>query len=1188
MAVEAGAVYVPIRPSFRKFHSETKKESTQAGQSSAGAFAHAFHRKLTAAFQSLPEAKIDADSSDAQIEIQTLRKALEDLSHKTVGVDIDSGVALAEVKAIEEKLRQLQTDSADIQIQTDAAAALAQLTFVETKVRQLDGKEVHVKVKKTTDGMHSAFLQTSLLTTSIVALAPAALPVMAVVGAGAAGMAASFGAAGIAAGAFGVVAADQISRVTEVLDKMAKARERADKATTSKAREAALKEEKRLYDTLTPVQKKAAQQIQQLGDAWDRVSNKLAEPVFDAITPWIETAKKALPLLPDLVMPAADAIETLGEQAKRALTGPYWKTWVRDVGQEGGVALLGFGTAAGLAGQGLAELFRQWLPIGNEMIPGLVALAQRFNEWANSARATKGIQDFMAYVREVSPEVLAFLKSAGSALLNMGHAAGILAPISLAIAKGLSDIVAAMPPEVLAALIAGFVALKVATAAWAAAQWAAHGAMVIGTVAMKSWTAATWLSTKAVGAATVATNALSVSALRANVSLAALGRTAGIVTGVLAAAAAYDLLGNHIQKTAGASPQINRLAQDLANFSRTGKATGDLAKQWGADLSGTATDVGAKVDGLGKSLKALAEPSTLQAMDQWGARNLGWLTRNSDGTSLMISKVKSLDTALAQMVRQGNSQAAAAAFARIAQEAAKNGVEVDKLKTLFPQYTKLVGNAAFMNQQLTNRIAAQNSALMRNAGLFASDEQQIIDFRLAMQSATQSLRTNGQAFFGNSRRAIENRQAVLQVASSIRNYANDLVNGNRVTDANIKRLRGQREQLIRLIQSFGVSRQKAKEYANQLVKIPKNLSTNLKVNAKGQFGMMKNPGTVREFHYAGGGLVRRFASGGVVRGAGGPRSDSVTAQLSAGEFVMNAKSTRMFLPQLIAMNEEGNKGTGYRGKGYAYAKGKYLDEGNPRYASGGLVHKYGHSGGMASTLNSARKDNQTGVNRQLQFAVRETIEYAKKIIKQLASGGSVVAAARSQLGVPYSWGGGGKGGPSYGIGRGRNTRGFDCSGLTEFAWWKGRRVSIGGVTGTQIGNSYSTGRRPAALGFPHRGHVVLASNKPGHVIEAPFTGARVREVRSSRGYDWRWPKNAKYDSGGYLPPGLSLAYNGTGKPEPVLTSGDWSAIHALADKGGSGPSTTTHNFYGQLALDERQLDAWQRRQEAKARIGRPR
>lgn len=135
--------------------------------------------------------------------------------------------------------------------------------------------------------------------------------------------------------------------------------------------------------------------------------------------------------------------------------------------------------------------------------------------------------------------------------------------------------------------------------------------------------------------------------------------------------------------------------------------------------------------------------------------------------------------------------------------------------------------------------------------------------------------------------------------------------------------------------------------------------------------------------------------------------------------------------------------------------------------------------------------------------------------KRLMSGGSVVAAARSQIGLPYSWGGGGKGGPSRGIGRGAGTVGFDCSGLTEYAWWRGRRVSIGGVTYSQHPNSTRIGSpKPGALGFNSSlGHVVLASNKPGYVIEAPYTGARVREVRKSMP-DWRWPKGAGKAEGG--------------------------------------------------------------------------
>ncbi len=49
-----------------------------------------------------------------------------------------------------------------------------------------------------------------------------------------------------------------------------------------------------------------------------------------------------------------------------------------------------------------------------------------------------------------------------------------------------------------------------------------------------------------------------------------------------------------------------------------------------------------------------------------------------------------------------------------------------------------------------------------------------------------------------------------------------------------------------------------------------------------------------------------FADGGFVSGAGGPRSDSIPAMLSNGEFVVNAQATSRFRPQLEAMNNPAN------------------------------------------------------------------------------------------------------------------------------------------------------------------------------------------------------------------------------------------------------------------------------------------
>jgi len=49
---------------------------------------------------------------------------------------------------------------------------------------------------------------------------------------------------------------------------------------------------------------------------------------------------------------------------------------------------------------------------------------------------------------------------------------------------------------------------------------------------------------------------------------------------------------------------------------------------------------------------------------------------------------------------------------------------------------------------------------------------------------------------------------------------------------------------------------------------------------------------------------------------------------------------------------------------------------------------------------------------------------------------SLLAEADQWLGTPYSWGGGGPGGPSYGIEQGKSTKGFDCSAFAQYLYAK--------------------------------------------------------------------------------------------------------------------------------------------------------
>ncbi|CAG2176389.1 unnamed protein product [Oppiella nova] len=117
-----------------------------------------------------------------------------------------------------------------------------------------------------------------------------------------------------------------------------------------------------------------------------------------------------------------------------------------------------------------------------------------------------------------------------------------------------------------------------------------------------------------------------------------------------------------------------------------------------------------------------------------------------------------------------------------------------------------------------------------------------------------------------------------------------------------------------------------------------------------------------------------------------------------------------------------------------------------------------------------------------------------------AGAAEIVSAARSQKGVPYSWGGGSWKGKSYGIGKGAHTIGFDCSGLAQYAVYKGTGKIIARVASDQYNDA-----KCARVAYSARraGDLVFFGSPPYHVgilssattfVEAPKTGDVVKEI----------------------------------------------------------------------------------------------
>lgn len=115
----------------------------------------------------------------------------------------------------------------------------------------------------------------------------------------------------------------------------------------------------------------------------------------------------------------------------------------------------------------------------------------------------------------------------------------------------------------------------------------------------------------------------------------------------------------------------------------------------------------------------------------------------------------------------------------------------------------------------------------------------------------------------------------------------------------------------------------------------------------------------------------------------------------------------------------------------------------------------------------------------------------------------VIRRAMSQLGVPYSWGGGNANGPSRGIDQGANTVGFDCSGLMLYAF-----AGVGIKLDHYSGSQYNAGRKIPSAQMRRGDLIFYGPNASQHeamylgdgmMIEAPYTGSvvKISPVRTS-------------------------------------------------------------------------------------------
>ncbi|MEE6179550.1 NlpC/P60 family peptidoglycan endopeptidase RipB [Mycobacterium sp. 050134] len=112
---------------------------------------------------------------------------------------------------------------------------------------------------------------------------------------------------------------------------------------------------------------------------------------------------------------------------------------------------------------------------------------------------------------------------------------------------------------------------------------------------------------------------------------------------------------------------------------------------------------------------------------------------------------------------------------------------------------------------------------------------------------------------------------------------------------------------------------------------------------------------------------------------------------------------------------------------------------------------------------------------------RQAVEY---VIKRMGS----------QMGVPYSWGGGSLDGPSKGVGDGANINGFDCSGLMRYGF-----AGVGVLIPRFSGDQYNAGRH-IPPDQARRGDLIFYGPNGGQHVTMYLGNGQMLEASSLAGH----------------------------------------------------------------------------------------
>lgn len=402
-----------------------------------------------------------------------------------------------------------------------------------------------------------------------------------------------------------------------------------------------------------------------------------------------------------------------------------------------------------------------------------------------------------------------------------------------------------------------------------------------------------------IAATRTALQTLGLTADQSKASLLGVAKAGGVLSAALISISLQDMVR---QSQALDLPGLTR---DLAILGKTGQTSGELLDEFGSSL----TD--AKSRKLLPDGASFAEDLAIQAdaLDSVGDKIEAF-----GGDKKPAQFVLDIDSALADLAAT-SAPDAEAAFNKLAEAAATEGVSTEQLMRLFPEYAKELERASLETEGATGATSEYAQAQADSAAEAKREAAALRESIEAMQKKrAEALRAldaelgYAQALLDAKKATKENKRTLdttTQAGIDNMRVIEDLAGAWNAQDAATKNARGAYKQaradLVATAHDLGATWPEARRLARELLEIPTRVKTDVDADVNPAIAELQRVKTFLD-NLKGKSIevqvTRRLveqtglpkATGGYISGPGTATSDSIPAMLSNGEYVIKASA----------------------------------------------------------------------------------------------------------------------------------------------------------------------------------------------------------------------------------------------------------------------------------------------------------